>query len=49
MTQILQRLQSQLLRSRRIAGLMQETRLSLLKERVYRRIKRIEVLAEPLS
>jgi hypothetical protein len=43
--QVLQRLPRQLLRSSRTSGLLEETRLSLLKERLYGRIKRIEGLA----
>jgi hypothetical protein len=47
LAQILQRLPRQLLRSSRIAARLQETRLSLPEERMYGRIKGIEVLAEP--
>ena len=41
-TQVLQRLPRQLLRCGRISGLLKETPLSLLKERLYGRIERIE-------
>src|ERR1700692_3051081 len=47
LAQILECLQRQLLRSSRISGLLQETRLSLLKEGLYCWSKWIEVLAEP--
>jgi hypothetical protein len=45
--QILQRLPCQLLRGNRISGLLEETRLRLLKERLRSRIERIEGLAQP--
>jgi hypothetical protein len=47
MAQIFERLQSQLLRSHRIAGLLQERVPSLLKEGSHSRVERIEGLAKP--
>ena len=46
MAQVLQRLPRQLLRGSWISGLLEETRLRLLKEGLYGRIKRIEGLAQ---
>ena len=47
MAQVLQRLPRQLLCSSRISGLLEETRLRLLKKGLYGRIERIEGLAQP--
>src|SRR5215471_5164309 len=47
LAQILECLPGELLRSNRIAGLLQEHSPSLLEERSYSRVERIEGLAEP--
>src|SRR5262249_774955 len=47
LAQILDRLQGQLLRGNWIAGLLQEHSPSLLEERSYSRVERIEGLAKP--